>query len=209
MNIAGERILRETEVSRLRKRHGNLLNSSKRSHKFQKLNLSTRYRIPLAETLERACCSVSTQPFVNVSFCLTTTSLWEEMTLIFENLHNTPVAQQENRSRKSLKKIIFTPSSELTGETILFTYEKLKLPWNQGWFENVQKLSFCVFKMCQNPPFISTNAGAFHITCTVIYYEINEKKLTCVSGTILSTVPPSDKDKWFPVSMNVWETLWW
>ena len=139
----------------------------------------------------------------------TTTSLWEEMTLIFENLHNTPVAQQENRSRKSLKKIIFTPSSELTGETILFTYEKLKLPWNQGWFENVQKLSFCVFKMCQNPPFISTNAGAFHITCTVIYYEINEKKLTCVSGTILSTVPPSDKDKWFPVSMNVWETLWW
>ena len=56
----------------------------------------------------------------------------------------TPMALQENRSRESLKKIIFTHSSKLTSETlwILFTWEKFKLPWNQGWFENGQKLSF-------------------------------------------------------------------
>ena len=31
------------------------------------------------------------------------------------------------------------------------------------------------------------------MTCTVIYYEITEKKCICVGTTIVSTVPPSDK----------------
>ena len=39
---------------------------------------------------------------------------------------------------------LFTPSSELTSETlwISFTCQIFKFFWNQGWFENVQKLSF-------------------------------------------------------------------
>ena len=52
------------------------------------------------------------------------------------------------------KRIIFTPSSELTSETlwILFACEKFKLPWNQGCFQNIQKLFFwksgLKFKSC-------------------------------------------------------------
>ena len=38
---------------------------------------------------------------------------------------------------------------------------------------------------------ISPHAGTLHMTCTVTYYEITLKK--CVGGSIVSTVPPSDK----------------
>ena len=40
-------------------------------------------------------------------------------------------------------------------------------------------------------------------------YEITLEKCICVARTIVSTVPPSDKNQQFPVSMNFWEKLWW
>ena len=63
---------------------------------------------------------------------------------IFTKTINTPMARQENRWTESFEMMIFSPFSELTSEILwmLFTCEKLKLPWNQGWFGNVQKLSF-------------------------------------------------------------------
>ena len=44
---------------------------------------------------------------------------------------NTSMARQESRLRESFKRITFTPTSELTSET-LWTCDKFKLPWNQG-----------------------------------------------------------------------------
>ena len=47
------------------------------------------------------------------------------------------------------------------------------------------------------------------MTCTVTCCEITVEKCICVSRTTVSTVPPGDKNQRFPVSMNVWERLWW
>ena len=38
------------------------------------------------------------------------------------------------------------------------------------------------------------SAGTTHMTCTLLSYEITLEKCICVSGTIVSTVPPSDKN---------------
>ena len=50
----------------------------------------------------------------------------------------------DGKTRELFKVIIFTTSSKFMSETlsILFIYEKFKLPWNQPWFENAQKLLF-------------------------------------------------------------------
>ena len=40
---------------------------------------------------------------------------------------------------------------------------------------------------------VSPQAGTTHMTCTVMSYEITLEKCICVSGTIVSTVPPGDK----------------
>ena len=49
---------------------------------------------------------------------------------------NTSMARQESRLRESFKRITFTPTSELTSET-LWTCDKFKLPWNQGCAKTV------------------------------------------------------------------------
>ena len=74
---------------------------------------------------------------------------------------------------------------------------------------NTPQLAVLMIKVCWGNWNVSLHAGTFHMTCTVICYEITLKKCTCVSRSILSTVPPSNKNKWFPVSMNIWVELWW
>ena len=38
------------------------------------------------------------------------------------------------------------------------------------------------------------NARTFHLTCTVICYELTLEKYICVGISIVSIVPPSDKN---------------
>ena len=75
-----------------------------------------------------------------------TTSLREDTTLIFENLHANNY--HPDKTRGSFKLISFTSSSELTNETFWRGCEdysqvnNLSCLWNQGCIQNVQELFF-------------------------------------------------------------------
>ena len=78
-----------------------------------------------------------------------TTSLREDTTLIFENLHANNY--HPDKTRGSFKLISFTSSSELTNETFWRECEdysqvnNLSCLWNQGCLQNVQELFFFIF----------------------------------------------------------------
>ena len=81
--------------------------------------------------------------------------------------------------------------------------------WKLEHLVNTPWLAILMITVCWGNWNVSPHAGTFHLTCTVMCYEITLEKCMCVGRTIVNTVPPRDKSKWFPVSMNIWEKLWW
>ena len=65
---------------------------------------------------------------------------------------------------------------------------KLKHLINTPW------LAILMITVCLGNLNVSPQAGTTHMTYTVISYEITLEKCIWVSGTIVSTVPPSDKN---------------
>ena len=59
---------------------------------------------------------------------------------------------------------------------------------------NISQLAILMITVCWGNWNVSPQAGTIHMACTVISYEITSEKCICVSGTIVSTVPPSDKN---------------
>ena len=68
------------------------------------------------------------------------------------------------------------------------------LIWKLEHLVNTLWLAILMITVCWGNWNVSPQAGTFHMTCTVISYEITLEKCICVSRTIVSTVPPSDKN---------------
>ena len=83
------------------------------------------------------------------------------------------------------------------------------LIWKLEHLVNTPWLAVLMITVCWGNWNVSLHAGTFHLTCTVKCYKITIEKCICVGRTIVNTVPPRDKNKWFSVSMNIWEKLWW
>ena len=72
------------------------------------------------------------------------------------------------------------------------------LIWKLEHLANTPQLAILMIKVCWGNWNVSPHAGIIHMTCTVICFEITLEKCICVSRSILSTVPPSNKNQWFP-----------
>ena len=86
------------------------------------------------------------------------------------------------------------------------------LIWKLEHLVNAPWLAILMITVCRGNWNVSPQeplAGTFHITYTVMCYEVALEKCICASRSIVNTVPPGDKNKWFPISMNIWEKLWW
>ena len=59
---------------------------------------------------------------------------------------------------------------------------------------NTPCLAILMITVCWGNWNVSPQAETIHMTYTVISYEITLEKCLCVRWTILSTVPPSDKN---------------
>ena len=71
-----------------------------------------------------------------------------------------------------------------SGSLLLKLEHLINTPW----------LAILIITVCWGNWNVSPQAGTTHMTCTVISYEITLEKCICVSGTIVSTLPPSDKN---------------
>ena len=84
------------------------------------------------------------------------------------------------------------------------------LIWKLEHLVNTPWLAVLMITVCWGNLNFIPHAGTSHLTCTIKCYEITLEKCTCVGRTIIvNIVPPRDKNKWFPVSMNICEKLWW
>ena len=68
------------------------------------------------------------------------------------------------------------------------------LIWKLEHLVNTPQLAILMIKVCWGNWNVSPHAGTIHMTCTVICFEITLEKCICVSKSILSTVPPSNKN---------------
>ena len=68
------------------------------------------------------------------------------------------------------------------------------LLWKLERLRNTPWLAILMITVCWGNWNVSPQAGTFHMTLTVISYEITWEKCICVSRAIVSTVPPSDKN---------------
>ena len=73
----------------------------------------------------------------------------------------------------------------VTNRSLLLRLEHLI---NKPW------LAILMITVCRGNWNVSPQAGTTHMTYTVISCEITFEKCICVSGTIVTTVPPSDKN---------------
>ena len=73
------------------------------------------------------------------------------------------------------------------------------LIWKLEHLVNTPWLAILMITVCWGNWNVSPHAGTFHLTCTVMCYEITLEKCICVGRTIVNTVPPRDKNKWFSV----------
>ena len=68
------------------------------------------------------------------------------------------------------------------------------LIWKLEHLVNTPQLAILMIKVCWGNWNVSPHAGTIHMTRTVICFEITLEKCICVSKSILSTVPPSNKN---------------
>ena len=87
--------------------------------------------------------------------------------------------QKEVNSTVTIRSLLWSRSIDLLQRSKL-----VNTPW----------LAILMITVCWGNWNVSPQAGTIHMTCTGIRYEITSQKCICVGGTIVSTVPPSDKN---------------
>ena len=86
------------------------------------------------------------------------------------------------------------------------------LIWKLEHLVNTPQLAILMIKVCWGNWNVSSHAGTIHMTRTVICFEITLEKCICVSKSILSTVPPSNKNQWFSGNWPFFamtHRVWW